>query len=105
MVSDIAKPRRKPGRPAKRAIRGPIRAPKARAIPLDKFGLRVGSLKSKAASMYASNRGATLKEVTAKLGSPQLNFLKTLEGRGHSIARQKVKGKRGERSVTRYFLS
>lgn len=97
---------------AKKAASKPAKAPaKARAkarvsntANLDDFGYRKGSLKSQAAAMYASKKGATMAEVYAKLESNQLNLLTDLEGKGHKVKRVKEDGD-GPRQVTRYFLS
>lgn len=70
----------------------------------DTYGYRVGSLKSKAAEMYSSKKGATLEEVKTALGSVQLNLLKDLEQRNYKVKRLKEAGD-GKRQVTRYFLS
>ncbi|HET9285744.1 MAG TPA: hypothetical protein VFR24_27655 [Candidatus Angelobacter sp.] len=70
---------------------------------LDEWGYRPGSLKSRAAEMYAREQGATLEEVKSALNSVQLNLLKDLEGRGFPVRREKEDGK-GGRKVTRYFL-
>lgn len=70
----------------------------------DAFGFKEGSLKSRAALMYASKNGATLQEVKKALGSVQLNLLKELEGKGHKVKREKEDGN-GARQVTRYYLS
>lgn len=87
-----------------KATRKAVKPAERQTLPLDRFGFRAGSLKSKAAGMYASTKGATLREVRAKLGSPQLNLLKALEDKGHKVLTEKVKGKRGQRAVTRYYL-
>lgn len=70
---------------------------------LDAFGFREGTIKSKAAALYADKGGATLAEVKAKTSSTQLNLLKECEGHGHTVTRVKEAGK-GTRKVTRYFL-
>lgn len=73
-------------------------------LPPDQFGFRTGSLKSQAAAMYASKRGATLAEVKAALNSSQFNLLNELEGRkGITIERTQVEGA-GPRKVTRYRI-
>tara|TARA_R110000868_G_scaffold279441_1_gene539473 strand:- start:502 stop:1086 length:585 start_codon:yes stop_codon:yes gene_type:complete len=87
----------------------PVKADKAKGkpkakTPLDDFGFREGSVKSSAAAMYASKRGATLNEVKDKVGSIQLNLLKALEEKGHKVKKVKEDGD-GNRQVTRYFLS
>jgi hypothetical protein len=108
------KPAKAPGKPAGKAKAAkadkPAKADKAPAkprkapAPKDDFGYREGSMKSQAAALYAHKKGATLEEVKEKLGSVQLNVLKELEGKGHTVKRVKEKGD-GTRQVTRYFLS
>ena len=93
-----AKPAKAPK--ANKAPAKPRKAPK----PKDEFGYREGSMKSQAAALYAAKHGATLEEVKEKLGSIQLNVLKELESKGHTVKRTKEKGD-GARVVTRYFLS
>jgi hypothetical protein len=89
--------------PTNNAAKAVKQGPKA-PIPLDRFGLRVNSLKSKAAEMYASDDGATVKEIQAAIGSPQFRFLTDLVARGYVIKTERVKGVKGERGRTRYFL-
>lgn len=79
-------------------------APKAKAKPKDKFGYRVGSLKSNAAAMYSDPKGATLEQVKKKLGSVQLNVLTELAAKGRKVKKVKEGGGEGERAHTRYFL-
>lgn len=71
---------------------------------VDAFGFRTGSLKSKAASMYATGDGATLAEVKAKLKSPQFNLLTELKLRKVKIKRTLVAGE-GSRKATRYHIA
>jgi len=71
----------------------------------DAWGFMANSLKSQAAAMYASKKGATLDEVKAKLKSLQLNLLTKLEGEGFKVRKVKEEGPTGKRQVTRYFLS
>lgn len=96
-------------KPAKAAKAAPKKGAKPKtaareAAPRDKYGFREGSLKSQAASMYASKGGATLEEVKDKTKSVQLNLLKDLEAKGHKVKKVKEDGE-GKRQVTRYFLS
>ena len=79
------------------------KAPKA-AVALDAFGLKAGSLKSKAAAMYATKKGATTGEIKATLGSVQFNVLTTLKKRGHTVTKTLEKGD-GTRKILRYKLS
>jgi len=68
---------------------------------LDQFGLRKGSIKSRAAQMYAKGKGATLTEVREAVGSTQFNVIAELEGKGFKIARSLVPGI-GARQATKY---
>ena len=82
------------------------KARKARTVDptkLDQFGLRKGSIKSRAAAMYASKKGATLNEVKEALESTQFNVLTELEGKGFEVVRYKVPGI-GARQATKYQL-
>jgi hypothetical protein len=103
-------------KPAKAPIKGkgatkakPARGAKARkprtADPakLDQFGLRKGSIKSQAAAMYASKKGATLNEVKEPLESTQFNVITELEGKGFKVLRDLVPGI-GARQATKYRL-
>ena len=92
-------------KPAKAKPAKPAKAKKAKApVKLDVYGLRDGSVKSKAAAMYASGKGATLNEVKKKLGSVQLNVLTELALRGHKVKQVKEAGE-GNRKITRYHLT
>jgi len=77
---------------------------KASSVEKDAYGFKKGSLKSRAAAMYAGAKGATLLEVKKALDSSQLNVLVELEQRGCSVRKKKEKGL-GKREITRYFLS
>jgi len=70
---------------------------------LDKFGFRKTSLKSAAAAMYSTKKGATLDEIKDKLNSAQLNLLKELIEKGHKVTKTKEPGK-GKKPVTRYHI-
>jgi hypothetical protein len=70
---------------------------------LDDFGLRIGSVKSTAANMYARHAGATLAEVKGTVGSIQFNVLRELESKGFALER-KIEDGKGGRKATRYFL-
>jgi hypothetical protein len=70
---------------------------------LDAFGFRKGSIKSKAAAMYAKGKGATLAEVREALGSVQFNLLTELEKGGFTVEKNHAKGDTG-RGVTRYKI-
>lgn len=103
-----AKGAAKTAKPAKVAAKAkaPSKAPKAakgEEVLKDKYGLRVGSMKSRAAAMYATTEGATLVEVKDVLGSIQLNVLKDLEEEGWNVV-QKKETREGQRPVTRYWL-
>lgn len=89
------------------AAKGKAQAPVKRATATaekDAYGFKKGSLKSKAAAMYASKAGATLTEVKKALDSSQLNVLVELENKGCKVVKKREKGK-GKRPITRYFLS
>lgn len=90
-----------------RAKRGKAaKAAKTRAIDptkLDKYGFRVGSLKSRAAAMYAGKKGATLAEVKEALKSTQFNVLSELQEKGFKIDHNPATGESG-RKVTRYHV-
>jgi hypothetical protein len=58
-------------------------------IELDKYGFRIGSLKSRAADLYSY--GATREEVTAALGSTQLKVLTELESKGFVIHKKRIR--------------
>jgi hypothetical protein len=93
---------------APKAAKAAKAAPKAKAkakaaTPTDDYGYREGSLKSQAAAMYGSKKGATLEEVKAKLKSVQLNLLTDLEAKGFKVSKVKEDGP-GKRQVTRYHL-
>lgn len=79
---------------------------KAKATPVDAFGFRKGSLKSKAAAMYAAKGGATLSAVKAKLNSTQFNLLTELKARAKEfrVERSQVAGV-GKRKATAYHIS
>lgn len=87
----------------------PVKAAKARKArtinpaKLDQFGFRKGSIKSRAAAMYASKQGATLRGVRDKVGSNQFNLITELEGKGFKFTRELVPGA-GHRQATRYHL-
>lgn len=93
----------KPSKPAK--AKKPVKKTKAKkeATPLDDFGFRKGTIRSKAAAMYSSARGATIMEVKAKLGSVQYNMLINLEQNGFKLIRKEIDGL-GNRPATRFFL-
>lgn len=82
--------------------------PKRAKVPVaqpDKFGFRISSLKSKAAAMYTSKKGATLAEVKAALKSSQFNVLTELESKKFKINRTEVPNGTSKRLVTRYQVS
>lgn len=91
----------KPAKAAAKPAKAKVAKPKA---PVDGFGFQVGSLKSKAAAMYASRGGATVGEVKEHLGSNQFNLLTELAKKGSKVKKVAEKQDKG-RSVTRYFLS
>ena len=69
---------------------------------LDQWSFRKGSIKSKAAAMYAKAKGATLAEVKEEVGSVQFNLLTELKEAGHSVEVDQVKA--NGRLVNRYKL-
>jgi hypothetical protein len=92
---------------AKVKAKGKAKPRKARTVDpakLDQFGLRKGSIKSRAAAMYAAKKGATLNEVKEALESTQFNVLTELEGKGFKVTRTLVSGI-GARQATKYHLS
>lgn len=70
---------------------------------LDQFGFRLGTLKAKAAAMYAGKKGATLGDVKQALKSTQFNVLTELENKGYKVERTPVGGF-NDRKVTRYHV-
>lgn len=92
----------KAAKPAKVAK---VKQPKVPVAPPDKFGFRTGSLKSKAAAMYASKKGATLAEVKAALNSAQFNVLTELEAKKFKVNRIEVPSDTSKRTITRYQVS
>ena len=93
---------------AKASARG-AKAPKAKAprtvdpAKVDQFGFRKGSLKSKAAAMYAKGEGATLSQVKEALDSVQFNVLTELREKGFKITESQAKGV--NRPITRYKVA
>src|SRR6516162_5548017 len=111
--AEAAKPAKaKPAAKAKAAVMGktkakaPVKAKRNRdPAKLDEYGYRKGSIRSKAAHLYASKKGATLAEVKAKLGTvTQYNVLTELQKRGFEL-RRKAERNRDGRDVTRFFIS
>lgn len=93
-------------KPVVKAAKGAKKARKQREFDpakLDQFGFRTGTMKSKAAAMYASKRGATLAEVKAELNSTQFNLLTELEAKGFEIIKRSEDGE-GKRKITRYKI-
>lgn len=70
-------------------------------LPLDCYGFREGSLRSKAASLYA--KGATREEVKAQIGVTHLVVLAELEAKGYTIIKKKIKVGKGRRQY-RYTI-
>lgn len=110
-VKKTAKPKVEAKKPAKKAAaKAPVKAKAAKpkavkkaAAEKDQYGLRKGSARSEAASMYARKNGATLAEVKERIGSVQLNVLNALKADGYAVTQEKIT-KKGERPVTRYYL-
>jgi len=101
------------GKPATKAkatakpAKGKAKAKKPRQrdpSKLDVFGYRKGSIRSKAAAIYARKRGATLAEVKDLLGSVQFNILNEVVERGTGKRRNTEETNRNGRKVKRYFL-
>ncbi len=108
------KPRNKPARKAtvkakgngKLKAKGKAKSRKARTVDpakLDQFGFRKGSLKSKAAAMYAAKKGATLAQVKEALSSTQFNLLPEVEEKGFKVTKEPISGA-NDRKVTRYHI-
>lgn len=92
---------------AKPAPKAKAKAKKAREVNpamVDAFGLRKGSIKSKAAALYARADGATLAEVKKVVGSVQYNVLKQLEEKGYKLKRVEETSKKSGRTTNRFFL-
>lgn len=103
-VKASAKPAAKaaPAKPAK--AKGKAAAEhKVDPDKVDAYGFRKGSIKSKAAAMYAKGKGATLNEVKVALGSVQFNLLNDVKEKGFKVETTEVKGHIG-RMVTRYKI-
>ncbi len=99
----------KPGKKAApKAATKPVKAKAKKAerqrdpAKLDTWGFRKGSIKSKAAAMYAKGNGATLSQVKAEVGSVQFNLLTELKEAGHKVDVEQVKA--NGRLVNRYKL-
>lgn len=90
-------------KPRKPATNGHAKRARKASVNIDEFGFRKGSLKSKAAAMYAAKDGATLAQVKAKLKSSQFNLLTELKQRKVKIQQTLVPGA-GARKVTRYHI-
>lgn len=81
---------------SKGKARGPV-------LPLDDFGFRKGSIRSKAAALFSRPQGATLNEIKAKLGSVQYNTLAELKNKGFKVTSKEEDGK-SNRPQTRFWL-
>lgn len=79
-------------------------APTRDPAKLDQFGLRKGSVKSRAAALYARAKGATLNEVKDEVGSIQFNVIGELESKGFKVTKTEEQPKGGGRKATRYKL-
>src|ERR1700721_3245921 len=90
-----------------KATKGKAKAPTAERqrdlTKLDAYGFRLGTIKAKAAAMYAKGKGATLADVKEALGSVQFNLLTEVKERGFTVEEADVKGPTG-RIVTRYKI-
>lgn len=80
--------------------------PRVRGLPRehDVYGFVIGSLKSKAAEMAASETGFTLAEGKKALGSIQFNWITELRGKGYQFDEVLEDSPEGKRKTTRYFL-
>lgn len=84
-----------------------VKARKARTVDaskLDQFGFRLGTIKSKAAAIYAAKNGATLSEVKDKLKSTQFNLLTEVTKRGFKVKRTPETGDTN-RKVMRFKIA
>lgn len=88
-------------KPAAKAAKAKPR--QADPAKLDNFGLRKGSIKSRAAALYARKSGATLAEVKAECDSVQFNVLTELKDKGFKVDTKQEDGN-GNRKISRYFL-
>jgi len=103
---EAPKPKKRKTKVVKKAKAPTAKLKKKAKLPpagLDDYGFRKGSIRSKAAVMYASAKGATLAEVRAKLGGTQYNMMTELKKRGFKITTKVVDGV-GNRPASRYFL-
>jgi len=93
----------KTAKPAKAKAKG-ARAERQRdPAKLDQWGFRKDSIKSRAASIYAKGKGATLAQVKEVVGSIQFNLLTELKEHGFKVEVDEVKNTDG-RVVNRYKL-
>ena len=100
-----AKPASKHAKGNGRAVSTKPRAKRQRdPAGLDSFGLRLKSIKSRAAAMYARKAGATLAQVKDEVGSVQFNVIKELEDKGFKFKRVTEDSGTHGRKATRYFL-
>jgi hypothetical protein len=98
----MAKVARKRAKAASKAT-GPRKTRRVPKAEVDEFGFRKGSLKSKAAAMYASRDGATLAEVRKRLNSTQFNLLTELKKKKFKVHETEVPGA-GGRKATNYHV-
>lgn len=102
--------------PKPRKAKKPKKAKEPKAVPanggtktkkpkreLDEFGLARGSVRSRAAALYAREGGATLQEVAQEVGIIQFNVLTKLKKDGFEITATKEAGEKN-RTVSRYYL-
>ena len=104
-----ATPHKASAKAAAKASAKPVKGKAKRAAPvrdpakLDVYGFRKGTIKSKAAAMYAKGKGCTLGDVKEALGSVQFNLLTELKDNGFKVDTAEVKNAAG-RVVTRYKI-
>ncbi len=92
-------------KPSKKKAAGKKTPTKKTEVKRDKFGFKEGSITSKAAEMFNRDNGATTAEIKKAFGSAQLNLLKTVKEKGFKVSTEKIKPKKGGRTVTRYIIS
>jgi len=97
-----AKPK-KAAKPKEVKPEEPAKAAPTKAKNRDEFGLLVGSVRSRAAALYAREEGATLKEVADEVGSIQFNVLTKLQKDGFEVTHTNEAGEKN-RTVKRFFL-
>lgn len=100
-----AKPAAKKAKAAAKPVKGKAKRRDINPDLVDAYGFRKGTIKSKAAAMYARKDGATLAEVKKALGSVQYNVIKQLEEKGFKIRRSEVDNRATGRTATKFMLA